>query len=285
MTEVLQKDEGKLSALASWIESNFYLLLQCVGTVLMVSSALFGAIIWPEWWLGTALRIALMAGGGASFVVGSVRLYNLDERLKEQAKEIDRLSEAREEAEQALYQTRVRHTQNLIELVESYLANLANNHLNLGRDERISLYKHTGEEFIIVGRFSLHYEYEQVRRYKFPDDEGCIGKAFRETGNFYASNLPDPNNSRRRYLQKQMNSYGLSAEVVKHLRMPTRTYAAYEIKDSWGERVVGILMFESTENDAFNRSELAELVQNETPRLQRFIDTMGRANPLLVYRN
>lgn len=64
-------------------------------------------------------------------------------------------------------------------LFEDFLFILASHTLNFGDKERISVYKHEGDVFLMLGRYSKNPNYNKRGRGIYPENQGCIWKGRR----------------------------------------------------------------------------------------------------------
>jgi hypothetical protein len=87
------------------------------------------------------------------------------------------------------------------DLFKQHLSTLANEALALSDAERISLYFHNGQCFVLAGRYSKNPEFCKPGRPFYPDTEGCIGHAWLN-GECHEMSLPDPETDKKAYLNR-----------------------------------------------------------------------------------
>jgi hypothetical protein len=103
-------------------------------------------------------------------VIGSIASWarapqvgNLRRQVESLQQDKEYLNELLEAAEGGYY-----------ELLSNQLSVLSNDTLGFGDTERISVYKHDGSAFVMIGRYSKHPEYVKKGRAIYPDNEGAM---------------------------------------------------------------------------------------------------------------
>ena len=135
--------------------------------------------------------------------------------------------------------------------------------LNFGDSERVSVYKHDGKNFRILGRFSKDPEFNKQHRKVFPDSQGAIEKAWRQ-GDVLIENLPDPTTTKgnREYISHLTKNWGIPRAVCNQLTMKSRSYYAIAIDDSKGSRIA-VLVCESTYPNGLSTRNIEIELNNE----------------------
>lgn len=117
--------------------------------------------------------------------------------------------------------------------------------LSFNGNHRISIYKHEGDHFIMIARFSHAKPLAARGRSIYPDDQGCIGRAWAAAdGKCFTDDFPRPETQAARYRNKQNRAWGLPLEVADTLTMKSRAIYAIAIPDDAGQRHA-IAVFES----------------------------------------
>lgn len=193
--------------------------------------------------------------------LGSVIFWFLNlQRSKRITKLEDQISELSEERDVL--------ADNVRALIDGYLVRLAFGRLNFGErtdcSDRITLYSHdpTAKEFVLIGRFSANPFYRDVRRSTYPDNEGCMAKAW-ENGYAFIDDLPNPIESAAEYVAQQAESGRFSEEATRELRMKSRLYYAYRIMDTRSLTPIAVVVVESTAAGRFERPNLDEVFNNK----------------------
>jgi hypothetical protein len=168
------------------------------------------------------------------------------------------------------------------DLFDGQLAMLANR-FSFHDTERISVYKHDGKAFVMLGRYSKNPEYRKPGRVMYPEGEGCIGFAW-QNGEAFIDDLPDCGTQKNAYLDKVCGEWNIKRAVVRKMKMKSRSYAAYAIYDIKGFTRVAVIVFESMRVHVFNRDELRViLTTTEGKRISQFLDTAQSILPTPTY--
>lgn len=158
--------------------------------------------------------------------------------------------------------------------------------IGFGDTERISVYRHNGRSFEMLGRYSLNPEYQKPGRVIYPDNEGCIGEAWSSTRGLraFVDDLPNPTTSLGQYQARLTSEWGVPEDTVQGMRMKSRTYAAFPIFDSRRTKKVAVIVFESVKRKVFNYTTLQNtLNEGEERRISNFLESMKSQEPTLSY--
>jgi len=124
--------------------------------------------------------------------------------------------------------------------------------LSLNGSHRISVYKHEGDHFLMIARFSHAKPFSSRGRGVYPDNQGCIGNAWRAAdGKCFTDDLPNPTSQAARYRNKQNRDWGLPKDVADNLTMKPRAIYAVAIVDDGGQRHA-IAVFESVDQNGLD---------------------------------
>lgn len=125
--------------------------------------------------------------------------------------------------------------------------------------ERITLYVHDSEKhFQQVGRFSFNQSYVKSGRSRYPDAQGCIGKAW-ENGWAFES-LPEAAADPDGWLQACVGT-GVPKSTAEKLNMQSACYAACTVRANPNASPVGVVVIESTKPDRFSQETLKQVIQ------------------------
>jgi hypothetical protein len=156
------------------------------------------------------------------------------------------------------------------ELFNSYLTLMVKN-LNFGHNERISVYKVYEGKFVLIGRASDNPNLQKTGRSSYPIEEGFIGKDWAE-GEYFIDNLPDPNLRNGDTYYAQVNSIiGIDREIVRNIKMKSRTYFVYRIK-GYENQPKAVLVIESINNSAFTKEDVINKLAGVKQPLVMFIE-------------
>lgn len=155
--------------------------------------------------------------------------------------------------------------------------------LSFTASERISVYKHTGKAFLMLGRYSLNPTFAKRGRATYPDGEGCIAAAWNSgNGSCFTNQLPDPARGVARYQQVQQDSWGLPPDVTRDLTMKPRSIAAFCVLDATGTQRQAIVVFESTRSQFLDEAVLRQfLIDKGSNQVVLLMDALKFQEPSL----
>jgi len=150
--------------------------------------------------------------------------------------------------------------------------------LGYGDTERISVYRHRGGAFQMIGRYSDNPVYRNCGRSIYPDDEGIIGRAWREES--ATANLPDPDAESNLYHEVLENEWNIDRATAEKFTMKSRSYVARALYEPKGVDCVAIVVVESTEAGILDRDEvLRALETTEGKRIYQFLERKQSLEP------
>jgi len=117
-------------------------------------------------------------------------------------------------------------------------------YLKFNFNERVTIYRFDGDNFIPTGRYSKNVEYKKSGRDKYPRNEGFISLAW-NNGEFDIDQLPDPANRSVRYIQKIKSCCLVDEAVINSMKMKSRAYYCITLDDEHDDPIA-VIVFEST---------------------------------------
>lgn len=155
--------------------------------------------------------------------------------------------------------------------------------LKLSDRERISFYLHDGDkDFEMVGRFSKNPEFNKASRTKYPDQEGCLAKAWR-SGFAHEANIPDPDQDLKAWSEWQFEKWRIPKKTSKVLRMKSRCIAAGACENPDGTRV-GVIVVESTHPTALSAERVKAVLEGRGAKtVTRVIEILDSFEPNAAY--
>ena len=152
--------------------------------------------------------------------------------------------------------------------------------LNFTSSERISLYVHDGQNFVMIGRYSKNPDFAKKGRGIQPENEGVMGMAWRE-GKAFVDDLPGcDGNDDFEYLRRTELDWRIDRSIARKFVMKSRTLGAYAIDDNSGKKV-SVIIFESMNAQGFQLQELDDLMLNskEKKRISLLLDELKNVIP------
>lgn len=119
------------------------------------------------------------------------------------------------------------------------LSVILKNVLGYGDTERVSVYRHRGGAFQVIGRYSDNPEFKRRGRTICPDDEGIIGRAWWEES--ATASLPDPDTKPDLYYRVLENEWNVDKTMAEEFTMKSRNYVARALYEPKGVARVTIL--------------------------------------------
>lgn len=150
--------------------------------------------------------------------------------------------------------------------------------LNLGDQDRISIYVYDEKYFTIVGRWSPTPNLKKKGREKYPLDEGFISKAWNgQTKNnksyFHKNQLSDPETNEFQYIKEIQAATDIPEETIKSLSMKSRSYYVRSIKEEMSGSSIGVLVIESLKS-SFSSPGVTEMDKRVEDRLLKFLSKL-----------
>jgi hypothetical protein len=120
------------------------------------------------------------------------------------------------------------------------------NYFKFGYSERITIYRFDEEYFVPVGRYALNQDFKKNSRtrQRYPKNEGYIGLAWKN-GYHYVQDLPDPNKSRKSYINIVTKDTNIKRETLESIHMKSRSYFCRNLL--MNDEPVAVIVIESTE--------------------------------------
>lgn len=201
------------------------------------------------WWFSvptparTPFHFLILAGAIVTGVFGLVIRRIGVPRRKELE---DRLDTAEANAE--------RSSRALVEVVQPIAHNLAD-HLELTNvSQRISIYCHYDGEFRILSREAKRGDYKQFRRVRYPDDQGVIGRIWRDGDKTFQLGKDQD------WLNWTMD-FGFTETEAEGLPMRSVSFCGVRLEHN-RERV-GVILLESTTKRGVNGTHLEKLQESK----------------------
>lgn len=203
-------------------------------------------------------------------VLGNLALWRQNLSMKKLQKEVARLENLLGNLDQDYFQTFDNELGNLFE------------ELKLTNSDRISLYRHNGDNFIMIGRYAKNPNYCRRGRVIYPDSQGCIGKAWSEEQAF-AIDLPDPLTDEALYIFRMKNLWMMNEETTRSLTMKSRNYAAYAIDNlNKPAQRIAVIVFESLDSNRFTDTTLPKsTLADKLKTIRQLLETLKSLEPSL----
>lgn len=237
-----------------------------------VAFASVGLILSPE---AEGWRWLLASWPGRTFLLGAVlalvgaygtwwrekRLAPLRRRageLEERVAELEDRAETRTRDYYAQFRTE--------------LARVLNDELGYGDSERISVYRHRGRAFQLLGRYSENPRHNLRTNRLYPDHQGVVGKAWEERTAAELS-LPDPKTDEASYLKVLEERWAIDARTARGLTMRSRALVGCAIYEAKGVDRVAVVVVESAAAGTITEEEVVRAMEGEAGgRIRDFLE-------------
>ena len=175
--------------------------------------------------------------------------------------------------------TRVQLLESTIEKIESvnydlfqYVLISLYTKLNLDGHDRISVYRFKKDKFTIMSRYSINPEYSSINRIHYPISDGFIGLAL-QNGEYYIDNLPEFQiGQREKYYSAILNECKIDKEVLRKLKMRSRSFYCLALTDPTGKDRNAVIVFESTLPNKLQREKILEALDSEKHKIVAFVE-------------
>jgi hypothetical protein len=269
-------DEPPLVWWAKWLHDHWPRIASAVGTAGLAGTGIWFSVKGKEahWCAWLVFGFAVVA-----WIVGEVCGWRQEEKLSSLRKQLKDVEASRLGLEQLLGRTHGDY----FALFQDQLSILANDVFTLTDRERISVYKHDGTAFVMLGRYSKNPVYNKKGRVIYPDNEGCIAEAWKD-GESVIRDLPDPNSDFDTYATAHKTGWNINKQVAKAFQMKSRSYVALAVEDRLQKRIA-VVVFESTcSNGALDNGRIKKLLDSyEGKRIAQFLDKMRAQEPSPAY--
>jgi len=118
------------------------------------------------------------------------------------------------------------------------------NSLGYEERDRISVYKHENNRFVLVGRYSKNQTLNRKGRDFYPDDEGFIANGWRQ-GEFCTTIGANPDTNYDDYLSEVSNLCKIRKGTLDGISMKSRSYCINDIARAGTNEKIGIIVLES----------------------------------------
>jgi len=218
------------------------------------------------WLISTSYGKNLVLGLFFS-LVGAIKLASLSPGQKTMEADVERLERELEARNKGYFK-----------IIEDELYILSDV-LGFGHNERISLYKHKGGAFVMLGRYSANLDYKRRGRVIYADDQGCAGRALRR-GWVFVDDIP---NNEIEYFEVLRKDWNIPLEIAQKLVMKSRTIAAYPIVNS-ERNGRAVIVFESSQERGFSEIKVLEVMSDgEDKRISFLLEKISEIEPSPQY--
>lgn len=136
--------------------------------------------------------------------------------------------------------------------------------LKFDDQDRISIYRHVANKFIMIGRYSENEEFNKPGRMQYNDNEGLIAEVWKNHG-----------------LLVRNRDYQLSPETLRKLRMESKILYGVPLFDQKEQRKVGVVIFETT--NSTKKKFNATILKPKAIEINKFLNEHINMEPTIKY--
>ena len=141
-------------------------------------------------------------------------------------------------------------------------------------NERISIYKHQGSHFTLLGRYAKNPSNNSQTTYEYKDNEGLIGKAWNE-GELTINDAPKWVKNGREYKKFMRNNCNITDSRLGAIRMKSQSFYIRTLNDdNTSENPDGIIVFESISPTKIIKEECRNLINDNEQAVLSLLQNM-----------
>lgn len=181
-------------------------------------------------------------------------------------------------------QTEINKNKKLIEDIASYKTEYyklcSNNIFNLFQsfyttgNDRISIYKHQGDHFTLLGRYAKNPAHNKPTKYQYIENEGLIGKGWTE-GEAIITGAPKHVGNGREYNKFMKERCKITDKRLKKIRMKSQSLYIKTLHDNHtAEDPDGLIVFESKSPTKVTKNDCDALIKKSEKEILTLLKNM-----------
>lgn len=139
-------------------------------------------------------------------------------------------------------------------------------------NSRVSLYKHQGDKFVLLGRYSDNPAYSKSGLEQYNDDEGFIAKGW-QSKIYEIHSIPQWKQNGSSYKSFMKINCKIDDIRLKGLTMKSRSFYVYRL-DSDTSNPYGVIVFEKMENSQINTNLIDNIFTHHKPQIINLLKSM-----------
>jgi hypothetical protein len=242
-----------------------------------------GLILSPQvegWrWLLTSWPGLIFVLGVALTLVGNTATWRRERHLGGLQRQITELEGQVAELEDKVeFRARDYYAQFRMEL-----ARVLKEELGYGDNERISVYRHRGRTFQLLGRYSENPQFDRRTNRLYPDHQGVVARAWEDRAAAELS-LPDPEKDEASYFRVLEERWSIDEETARQLTMRSRALIGCAIYEPKGIDREAVVVVESAAVGRITEEEVVRAMEGEAgSRIYEFLEREESNEPDLNY--
>lgn len=150
----------------------------------------------------------------------------------------------------------------------------------LTTNERVSLYKLDMDRFSCIGRHSDNEIFKAKPSRLYPQNEGCIAKAW-QVGKVQDADAPSPEENLENWVSYNVDNFDFSEDVLMNIKMKSRSFYGFRLRNIQNE-TIAVLMFESLDDDGLKFGKFDRFFnEHEKKNITHLIESLEKHIPSL----
>jgi hypothetical protein len=142
-------------------------------------------------------------------------------------------------------------------------------------NDRISIYKHQGNHFTLLGRYSENPNFNKPKQYIYKEDEGLIGSGW-SNGKAYIYDAPKWSGAGTEYINFMKKRCEITKKRLKQISMHSRSIFVKTINDTTtATNPDGLIVFESNNPKKVQEVECNLLIEKHKEELIKLLKNMN----------
>lgn len=142
-----------------------------------------------------------------------------------------------------------------------------------GGNGRVSVYKHTENEFMLLGRYSKNPAYNTRGRETYTDSEGFINIGWQE-GKFEIYDIPVWVGNGREYKNFIRKFCDITENSLKQIKMKSCSFYIRRMENEDARNPIGIIVFEQIQGSKINTEQIEAKIDFYKQQLDTLIKSM-----------
>lgn len=144
---------------------------------------------------------------------------------------------------------------------------------NVHTHARVSIYKHKGTHFTLLGRCSDNPKYNKRGLQTYPDDEGFIALGWQQK-TYAIHGIPEWQHKGANYIKYMKGKCHIKEDRLRKLTMHSRSFYVLRLDNPDGAQPHGIVVFETINDTPIDTEPIDAVFNKHTKQIIAFIKTM-----------
>lgn len=142
-------------------------------------------------------------------------------------------------------------------------------------NSRVSLYKHKGESFKLLGRYSDNPMFNKRKETSYPEGSGFISYGW-QNGSYGIHNIPAWKKNGSEYINYVKNVCDITVERLKDITMHSRSYYIFRFDNKEGDgKPYGIIVFERMSEKEIPKDFINIIISKHNKQIANLLKSMN----------